>query len=479
MIIEKSNRTNLVTVLHTSLDIGLTIIAFITAYFIRKDLLPGQMSIIPNYYIILLIAIIVMYSCFNLFGVYNFFIKKSLSRILKDMFKGVTVGVIFLMTIIFIIRLHTMSRILIGIFYINLLILLTLSKSIIYKILKNYENNVYNIPNILIVGSRDRAKQVVAIIRLASKKQNILGCIDIDKKRINKEIAEGVKVIGTMDDLKNIILMNVVDEIIFAMSLQDIDHIDKYLLLIEEVGIKVRIIPEWHIHSLLYKPKVASMVFDDFHGLPTMLVTPTTTLQRDMFLKNLFDYSFTIISCICLIPFFIITGLMIKCISRGPVFFKQERVGLYGRKFFIYKFRTMVPDAEKRIEELRHLNEADGPVFKIKKDPRIIPFIGTILRKTSLDELPQLFNVIRGEMSLIGPRPPIQSEVEQYDVWQRRRLSMKPGLTCIWQIAPHRNDIDFNTWMEMDLEYIDNWSIWLDIKIFLKTILVVFGGHGR
>ncbi|MCF8120543.1 MAG: sugar transferase [Deltaproteobacteria bacterium] len=139
----------------------------------------------------------------------------------------------------------------------------------------------------------------------------------------------------------------------------------------------------------------------------------------------------------------------------------------------------MVPDADKRLEELKALNEADGPAFKIKKDPRIIPYVGSLLRKTGLDELPQLINVFKGEMSLVGPRPPIPAEVEQYDVWQRRRLSMKPGLTCLWQCAPQRNDIGFNDWMKMDLRYIDNWSLWLDVKILFQTVRAVLSGAGR
>ncbi|MCU0822725.1 MAG: sugar transferase [Spirochaetes bacterium] len=479
MKLEKSNRDKLIINLHAAWDIGLTVAAFIGAYFIRKYVLIGEMSQIPNYYIILLLTLITMYPCFIMFNFYESYLKRNLSKILRDMLKGVTTGVIILMTLLFMIKLEKMSRIYIAIFYINIVVLMTISKSIIYQILKNYENREYNISNILIVGSRERARNVIEIIRSSPKKDNIMGCLEIDPKRVGKKIAGGVPVIGTMEDLKDTILTKVVDEIIFAMPLQYIENIDKYLLLIEEVGILVRIIPDWHIHSLLYKPKVASIVFDDFHGLPTMLFTPTTTLQRDLFLKNLFDYSLTVTALILLLPFFLLIGLMIKCISWGPVFFKQERVGLNGRKFMLYKFRTMVPDAEKRLEELKHLNEADGPVFKIKKDPRIIPFIGTLLRKISLDELPQLINILKGEMSLIGPRPPIQSEVDRYDIWQRRRLSMKPGLTCIWQISPNRNDIDFNTWMEMDLEYIDNWSLLLDAKLFLKTILVVFMGHGR
>lgn len=127
---------------------------------------------------------------------------------------------------------------------------------------------------------------------------------------------------------------------------------------------------------------------------------------------------------------------------------------------------------------MSHLNEVDGPAFKIKNDPRVIPYVGRLLRKTGLDELPQLFNVLRGEMSLVGPRPPLAEEVDQYELWERRRLSMKPGITCLWQLQPDRNRIPFRTWMKMDLDYIDNWSLWLDSKIILKTVKTVFAGYG-
>ncbi len=424
-------------------------------------------------------AMIIMYLTFNFFGSYREFIQKKFPQIHWIMVKSISVAVFILITLLFLLDMQDVSRILLGIFYLNLLALLTVSKGFMFIVLRKYEQKEYNIPNVIIIGSRERAKQVIDLIQSSAKKLNIIGCLEIDKKRVGKKIFNDIRVLGTMYDLKDIILKDVVDEIIFAMPLKMIEHVDKYLLLLEEIGIQVRIIPEWHIHSLLYKPKVASILFDDFHGIPTLLVTPTTTLHRDLFLKNLYDYILTAIMFILFVPFFIIIGILIVCFSWGPVFFAQERVGLNGRKFMIYKFRTMVPEAEKSIKELQNLNEADGPVFKMKKDPRIIPFVGTILRNTSLDELPQLINILKGEMSLIGPRPPIQSEVEQYDVWQRRRLSMKPGLTCIWQISPNRNDIDFNTWMEMDLEYIDNWSLKLDFLLLWKTFLVVFGMYGR
>jgi lipopolysaccharide/colanic/teichoic acid biosynthesis glycosyltransferase len=178
-------------------------------------------------------------------------------------------------------------------------------------------------------------------------------------------------------------------------------------------------------------------------------------------------------------PLFITISCLIKHSSSGPVFFKQIRCGQFGRKFAVYKFRTMDQDAAEKLESLVKFNEANGPAFKIKKDPRIIPYIGTFLRKLSLDELPQFVNVIRGEMSVVGPRPPIPSEVEKYELWQRRRLSMKPGITCIWQIQPNRNDIPFDRWMDMDLDYIDRWSLWLDISLILKTFPAVFWGRGR
>jgi lipopolysaccharide/colanic/teichoic acid biosynthesis glycosyltransferase len=195
--------------------------------------------------------------------------------------------------------------------------------------------------------------------------------------------------------------------------------------------------------------------------------------------KSTLDYFFGAFMLILLLPLFAVIALAIKISSKGPVFFRQERCGLNGRIFRMYKFRTMRADAEDRRTELAPLNETDGPVFKIRKDPRIIPFVGGFLRKTGLDELPQLMNVLKGEMSLVGPRPPIPSEVKEYDAWQRRRLSMKPGLTCLWQTSPNRNDISFEDWMNLDLSYIDHWSLQLDFLILLKTAKVVLKGSGR
>jgi lipopolysaccharide/colanic/teichoic acid biosynthesis glycosyltransferase len=184
-----------------------------------------------------------------------------------------------------------------------------------------------------------------------------------------------------------------------------------------------------------------------------------------------------ILGILLFLPFFLIVGVLIKLTSPGPIIYTQTRVGLRGRQFELYKFRTMVINADEIRRNLQDQNEADGPAFKIKDDPRITN-IGGFLRRTGLDELPQLFNIIKGEMSLIGPRPPLQEETVQYKRWQLRRLSVKPGLSCFWQIKPDRNSIKFEKWMELDLAYIDNWSLRLDFVILLKTIKTILKRTG-
>ena len=194
-------------------------------------------------------------------------------------------------------------------------------------------------------------------------------------------------------------------------------------------------------------------------------------------IKKIMDISISLFLIICSISCFIGYCYSDKTDFTGPIVFKQARVGLRGRQFNLYKFRTMIVNAEKLKKDLEAENEVDGPVFKIKDDPRVTK-IGKFLRKTGLDELPQLFNILKGEMSLIGPRPPLPTETIQYKRWQLRRLSVKPGLSCFWQIKPDRNNIKFEKWMELDLAYIDNWSLRLDFIILLKTIKTVFQRTG-
>ena len=194
-------------------------------------------------------------------------------------------------------------------------------------------------------------------------------------------------------------------------------------------------------------------------------------------LKSLIERIFAYIALLLLSPFLSGIAVLIKITSPGPVFFKQQRVGLRGRKFNIYKFRTMIADAEKQKASLACYNESDGPAFKIANDPRITRF-GNILRKTGIDEVPQLFNVMKGEMALIGPRPMLPGEVMVQEEWHLKRLCIKPGITCIWQIQPHRNKVPFEKWMQLDREYVENWSIGTDLKIFFGSIRSVLAAKG-
>lgn len=468
---------------HKVLDICLTAAAFIAAYFIKRLALPAPfrgLIITPSYYIVLLMIIIIWFVVFAGFDLYASYRRQTFGQIFWNMAKAVFTGMLILILSMYLFKLIDVSRILLGIFFMLNIGFLVLSKWIVYKVLEHYRKKGFNFRNILIVGSRERAKDVIKTIgdQLGAG-FNVIGCLEVAPVDIGKQVKNGCKVIDTIDRLEEILTQQVVDELIFAMPLKKIENADKYIALAEDLGVSVRIIPDWQLHYLMYKPGVATIKFEEFLGIPTMALHTTSPAHGELLIKSAFDYIFAAFAMILFLPVFMVISIAIKLSSKGPIFYRQERCCLNGRKFTVYKFRTMIADAEARQKELVELDESDGPVFKIKKDPRIIPVIGTFLRKTSLDELPQLINVLKGEMSIVGPRPPIPSEVKDYEIWQRRRLSMKPGLTCIWQINSQRNEIGFEEWMHMDLKYIDNWSLWLDFKILFGTAKVVLLGAGR
>ncbi len=468
---------------HKVLDICLTALAFISAFFIKKYLLPGHLrglSTGPDYYIVLLMVIIIWYVCFNFFDLYASYRKQTFGQIFRNMVKAVSAGMVILALFMYLFKIKDISRIMMGTFFLLNICLLSLSKGFAYKTLKNYRQKGFNFRNILIVGSREGAKEVIDAIgdRLEAG-YRVLGCLELEKEEIGKNVKNGVQVIDTVDSMEKIIKEQVVDELIFAMPIKMIDNVEKYITFAEDTGVSIHILPQWQLRMMGYEPKIGTLQFERFLGLPTLSLTTTPNKHNELFIKSTLDYTVAAAAMVLCLPLFVFAAAAIKLASKGPVFFKQERLGLNGRKFMLYKFRTMAADAEVRLQEVNHLNESDGPVFKIKKDPRIIPFIGTLLRKPCIDELPQLINVLKGELSLVGPRPPIPDEVEKYDVWQRRRLSMKPGLTCIWQTSPKRNEVSFKEWMSMDLSYIDNWSLGLDFKILFKTVFVVLTGAGR
>lgn len=290
--------------------------------------------------------------------------------------------------------------------------------------------------------------------------------------QIKTRYGDSITVWPDHTDIKSIIDNNVIDEVIYCKKDADEDEIHNLVNICNEVGVIFRI----QSSQSDIDPMQISLKTVNENGKLTLVDIPSLKLPLEI--KTMADFYLSLGATILLFPVLLLIAILIRLDSKGPVFFKQERIGLRGRKFKLYKFRTMVVNAEDLLEKLREKNEMDGPTFKMKDDPRITR-MGRFLRKTGLDEFPQLLNVIKGEMSLIGPRPPIESEVRQYERWHLRRLSVKPGITCTWQIMPQRNEIKFEKWMNMDMNYIDNWSLALDARLFFKTISTFFMAGGR
>jgi exopolysaccharide biosynthesis polyprenyl glycosylphosphotransferase len=283
----------------------------------------------------------------------------------------------------------------------------------------------------------------------------------------------GLKLVGVFnkDDVRGLLKDGGVDELILVVDQESLTEFTDTFLLCEELGVTARVVLNFFPHS------IARMELHEFDGFPLLSFSTTPTNEALMFVRRILDVVLTTFILVIAGPLIMLpTAILIRLTSPGPVLFRQKRCGLNGRQFVMYKFRSMVNNAEQLRVEVEGLNEMDGPVFKSSRDPRITT-IGKIIRRFSFDELPQVFNVLRGDMSLVGPRPPLPDEVARYERWQRRRLSMKPGMTCLWQISG-RNEVSFEDWMKLDLTYIDNWSLLLDLKILLKTVPVVLLGRG-
>ena len=271
-------------------------------------------------------------------------------------------------------------------------------------------------------------------------------------------------------DLPSILRQQVVDEVVFAVGSESLADLEEIFLLCDEEGVRTRVAVDFfpHVNSTV------SLV--RFGATPLLTFSAGPSDEVRLMAKRAIDVAIAAAGLLVLMPWMALIALLIRLTSPGPAIFRQVRCGLNGRRFRFYKFRSMVENAEDLKPQLAHLNARDNVVFKIPDDPRLTA-VGRYLRKFSIDEWPQLWNVLRGDMSLVGPRPAVPSEVDQYKCWQRRRLRMRPGLTCLWAISG-RDKVDFETWMKMDMQYIDNWSLGLDWKILLQTIPRVLTGHG-
>jgi exopolysaccharide biosynthesis polyprenyl glycosylphosphotransferase len=292
-------------------------------------------------------------------------------------------------------------------------------------------------------------------------------------RTIERHDVWGLKLIGVFHrgEVRALLESGGVDELIIVVDRESLDEYTDTFLLCEELGVTASVVLNFFPHS------IARMELQEFDGFPLLSFSTTPTNEALMVVRRILDLGLATMILLIFGPLVMLpTAIFIKLTSPGPVLFKQKRCGLNGRIFTMYKFRSMIDNAEQLRIELEAFNEMDGPVFKSSRDPRVT-FIGKMIRRRSIDELPQLFNVLQGHMSLVGPRPPLPQEVRRYERWQRRRLSMKPGMTCLWQISG-RNEVGFEDWMKLDLTYIDNWSLLLDLKILLKTVPVVLLGRG-
>ena len=322
---------------------------------------------------------------------------------------------------------------------------------------------------VLIVGIGPRAQYFADVIEAhQTLGLRVIGHLDPVS---DEPMSVSRPVIGTLANIEAVLHANVVDEVAICLPLSHWAQTDEIARLCEEEGKIVRI-PMFVLEHTLATGRV-----EEFAGIPIYSIVSGPDRVAGMLGKRALDVIGAVVGMVLTSPVALVIAMAIKHDSSGPIMFRQRRIGLHGRTFEVLKFRTMVDGAEEQLDELQDMNEIRGHAFKITDDPRITP-VGRWLRRTSLDELPQLWNVLSGEMSLVGPRPPLPTEVAEYDIWHRRRLSMKPGMTGLWQVRA-RTEQDFDRWVETDLEYIDRWSLWLDLRIIMETIPAVVGRSGR
>jgi len=465
------------------LDGCILTIAFLLAYMLRQGYMFFKFNHFPytnsiasptssvNDYLILLLVVVPIW-CYILYlnGMYHSMRTKKFSEIMIIIIKSSFFALLIFSAFVFLFKLQFISRVFFATFIIISLPFIIFEKMIILSIMHYVRKHGHNFRNLVVVGKGKRANNFINKIKNHPEwGLRILGAIDDEPER-NVGKLKNVKIIGVIKDLSEILHRYTVDEVVFVVPRARLNHIENAIYSCEIEGVKATIAGD------LFDLKIAKSRPTELDGMPLLTFETTVITESYLLIKRLIDIVISGAAIIILSPIFLTAAILIKLTSWGPVLFKQERIGLNGRRFILYKFRTMYKGADKKLSKLKPLNEMDGPVFKIKKDPRITP-LGRILRKFSIDEFPQLFNVFFGHMSLVGPRPPISEEVEQYKPWQRRRLSMRPGLTCLWQISG-RNKLDFNEWMKLDLKYLDNWSLKLDFEIMMKTIPMVLFGIG-
>ncbi|HEX7705294.1 MAG TPA: sugar transferase [Thermoanaerobaculia bacterium] len=463
-------------------DLILTSVAFFAAFYLRDVVLPYlapdrfPTGLFPLQEYLKIYPIVLVLWALLLFSYHSYHSHRTvpLTREALTTLRAVGVGVALLATLAYLIPLNQLSRAWF-ILFAALSAILLLSEKILLRMLARWvRSKGLNYRTVVIVGTGRRATDIARLI-VGHKYwgYKILGFVS-DGHRLSNGWAR-YRVFGTVPDLRRILeagaIPEPIDEIVFAVTRKKLDEMKQIFIMCEELGIRTRVAMNF------FSNRVARLEIEELEGVPFLTFTTTPSNETHLALKRALDVVISMVLLTLSLPLILIAALTIRFTSPGSVFFKQKRIGLNGRMFTLYKFRTMIENAHLQRDDLFHLNEMNGPVFKLRFDPRVTP-IGRWLRRFSFDELPQLWNVLKGDMSLVGPRPPIPEEVASYHRWHRRRLSMKPGLTCLWQISGRNEIQDFDRWMKLDLQYIDNWSPSLDFKILLRTIPAVLSGKG-
>jgi exopolysaccharide biosynthesis polyprenyl glycosylphosphotransferase len=461
-------------------DLIVTILAFLTAYWVRAHVLTGLVSpelmrpeIYPlSHYAYLLLWIVGVWLVSGyLLNLYHDIEFRNRRELATDAAKLVFLSVLLLDTVLYLIRANDVSRaFVLTIGAVDLVFLMVGRWTFVWGG-SWWRDKVRTHHHCLIVGTGPAASELAKLIEQSEPLGlRLIGFVALGAHP-KAPLAGRTYPVYSLEQAYDILKNHVVDELLCAIGPEDLERIAPLIARCHEEGIRTRVdlgflpqtFPRAHVERLRHVP------------LLTLGSAPDNEFA--LAAKRLADVIVSVISLIVLSPVMLIIALLIRLTSAGPVLYRQTRCGLNGRRFTLYKFRSMVADAEARRADLEHLNEMDGAAFKMSDDPRRTP-LGRWLRKFSLDELPQLWNVLRGDMSFVGPRPPLPEEVERYQPWQRRRLRMRPGLTCLWTLEGRNQLLKFDRLVQFDLAYIDNWSLWLDLKIFLKTIPHVALGRG-
>jgi len=451
-------------------DVILTTLAFEAAYRTRLSLQLEHVFFlnVPVKALVLGFALLVWVAIGVWLKVYDKLNAGDLRVILRDSFAQCGYGAMCLILFEYILRLD-LSRPFLLFFFVYSWLLLFLFRAGAGRVVGLVRREFAAPHYVVVVGTGERGLRLGRMLeRSVHYGIHLLGFMDEGE-------APGEVRLGTtyqvwpLSGLNKLLESHVVDEIIFAVGSDRLGDLEEVFLLCDEEGVRTCVAVDFfpHVNSTVYLERLG------YTPLLTFSAAPHDEIR--LMLKRLIDVAIAAAGLVVLLPFMALVALLIRLTSPGPAIFRQVRCGLNGRRFLFYKFRSMCQDAEKLKPDLMHLS-CRKTAFKIPDDPRLTA-LGRYLRKFSIDEWPQLWNVLKGDMSLVGPRPAVPGEVEQYQRWQRRRLRMRPGLTCLWALAG-RDNLDFESWMKMDMQYIDNWSLALDWKILLKTIPRVLSGSG-